>query len=258
MNKIKENCKLVADRIDKRVSYTSLSLYQKCPYAFKLGYIDKVEVEIINKYIERGKKLHSDIPAFYDEVEKRGTIFFPEDKNLSYFFRELYTFYVKFLGVDEAYRYFLTRKNEFELKTDYYLGYIDELRYTPTDEYWILEYKSGFPHKRSILSAKTQLGFYVSFFYEKFGVIPKISLVYFGAIKRPIALHPSQDECVLNALFLSRLVSDGVKRENFNPNLSSCSFFSRSKKEFFACPFGVQGYCKFFGGGKGCEVSKRS
>ena len=48
---------------DRAWSYSSLTLYEKCPHAYKLRYIDKCK-EPPNEAMERGNKIHTEVENF--------------------------------------------------------------------------------------------------------------------------------------------------------------------------------------------------
>jgi RecB family exonuclease len=55
------------------ISASGINLYLQCPYAFKIKYIDKVEVQFENPYLITGKLVHRALELFFNEKMKDKT-----------------------------------------------------------------------------------------------------------------------------------------------------------------------------------------
>lgn len=62
------------------ISASGINLYLQCPYAFKLKYIDKLEVSFENQYLITGKLVHKALELFFNEKMKdKDTLTKPSD-----------------------------------------------------------------------------------------------------------------------------------------------------------------------------------
>jgi len=71
---------IYAKENNMEISASGINLYLQCPYAFKIKYVDKVDVAFENPYVITGKLVHRALELFFNEKMKdKDTLTTPAD-----------------------------------------------------------------------------------------------------------------------------------------------------------------------------------
>lgn len=132
---------------NKKWSYSSVSLFQTCPYAFKLKYIDNVE-EMPNAMAQHGKLAHTILERYFKgelyafeladvfEAEYEGAVteLFPIFNIYRSFYDKTLAYFQEFDGLDDKYKVvaieqelagIIAKDNPYPSKGHRFIGYAD-------------------------------------------------------------------------------------------------------------------------------------
>jgi len=185
-----------------RISASAINDFKRCPYSFKLGYIDKVRpVFTDNVYTAFGKAIHSTIQEFVDTTDKDFKVLeelykknFENNRKLlkrtsdidkyGEFFekglKHLNTYY-EYEVLSNRYKYLSL--NEKKLTVDFQdfivVGVIDRL-YRKNNQIVLLDFKTGakFPTQED-LDSNVQLTMYSFLLHKNYDYIPTESRLFF-------------------------------------------------------------------------------
>lgn len=126
----------------RRYSHSSLKLFQRCQYKWRLKYIDRLETTDRKPAMERGSNLHEGLAAFYTQndpgypFDKWFNDADPEDQ-------ELLTRYARKYYKDDMDWEILHVEEEFEMTIgSYTVVYIPDLVIRIGDDVWIVDHKT--------------------------------------------------------------------------------------------------------------------
>lgn len=161
------------EKLNKNLEYMSkskCSLYNQCPYAFKLNYVDKHQQES-NIYFEIGIDVHNFIEHLFNEVKFNGNkLIIPKmeiTKNIEYkknVLRHVIEKWNECLEIkpENPQKYFLPVLNEKKMiiENPQLIGIIDRLHYNFNDELVIVENKTGKPNAKKVQDYRKDLLWY--------------------------------------------------------------------------------------------------
>lgn len=137
------------------LSKSSINLYNFCPYAFKLRYIDKIKVDVSDE-MKRGTRFHNWAESIYDKIDKsmlkEGKATIAEEYSKYLPNPDDDDIYVKFIkleeqrwgNIEDKERFFPILRETF-LHDDelLYFGTFDRLDWFDKNTHIVVDYKSG-------------------------------------------------------------------------------------------------------------------
>jgi CRISPR/Cas system-associated exonuclease Cas4 (RecB family) len=158
------------------LSWSALTLYQNCPYAFKLAYIDKL-IPIRTRAYSRGNYLHYAFYYFFDNFYIKDGVVYPKFKVRDEFSSE-FNFFLKFENKrykklcsegKEAYFKPVLREEDIANNKLAIHGIIDRIDRVGDGEFEIVDYKTN--SSSYVESTIRQLAFYNLVLEEHFNVV---------------------------------------------------------------------------------------
>jgi len=157
-----------------RLSFSSMSTYEHCPYKYKLKYIDRIETDIRFPYLEKGQKIHAEIEHFYKTLARKEKITIQDiEEHRKVFDKEVYSDWkshfdsflelnkniLKNLNGNGKYFYPLSVEEKLYDEDLDIVGVIDAVYYDGKN-LLILDFKTGKPRPSLTSSDRRQLSIY--------------------------------------------------------------------------------------------------